>query len=153
MLNDKELFAEIVPAQAMGIELASYKTKELVLTAPLEMNSNDKGTFFAGSIYSTMVLSGWALVTMVLSDRGIMAEVVIATSTIDYTAPAKDDVESHAGLVDSDGIEKLLESIEVKGRGKILVTSELISGGVKCAAFSGTYVAKEVDSDKSMSLN
>jgi len=142
VLNDIELFAEIVPAQAMGIELASYKRKEVVLTAPLEMNSNDKGTFFAGSIYSTMVLSGWSLVTMVLSDRGIKGEVVIATSTIDYIAPAKSDVESHACLVDSDGIEKLLESIEAKGRGKILVTSELISDGEKCAVFSGTYVAR-----------
>lgn len=146
MKESDSIFAEIVPAQAMEIEVASYNKNELVLCAPLEKNSNDKGTFFAGSIYSTVVLSGWALVTMMLADRGIEAEVVIATSNIDYTAPAKNDVEAHASLVDSDGIEKLLESIEGKGRGKIVISSVLISDGNRCAIFTGTYVAKSVDS-------
>ena len=136
------MFEKIAIANLMEIKVESYGNDQIEVFAPLDKNSNDKGTFFAGSIYSTMVLSGWALVTRILKDRGIDAEVVIATSTIDYLKPAKDDVLVSASPVNSTDIEKLLSSIDKKCRGKLEVKSILNSSGEVCAEFTGLYVAK-----------
>lgn len=137
----ESLFDGIVAAQLLEIEVSSFERGRLTVCAPLSKNSNDKGTFFAGSIYSAMVLSGWGLVGLLLADQGLDVDVVIATSGIDYVKPAVGDVEACALLKDGEGIEKAILSIESKGRGKVEVVSELVSDGVVCAVFTGVYVA------------
>lgn len=136
------MFRKIAIASAMGIELVSYDARTVELSAPLSLNSNDKGTFFAGSIYSTMVLSGWALVTRLLEDKGFYADVVIATSSIDYKKPAVCDVVAKAVLSREESLSSFITTIENKGRGKIDVESVLSSNGIISATFNGLYVAR-----------
>ena len=140
----KEILAKIVPARSMKIEVSSYNVKELELCAPLTANVNDKGTGFAGSIYSTLVLSGWSLVTQYLADQGIGAQVVIASSSTEYKAPVEGDLSACARFVDTTDAQQLLVKIDERGRGKVAVESTLSSNGKVCAVFTGLYVAKSV---------
>ena len=55
------LTARIAPARALGVTVAA--TEPVTISAPLEGNLNDKGTGFAGSLFSVAALAGWALVT------------------------------------------------------------------------------------------
>ena len=138
----KDIYDKILPAASMGIKALTYDGKELTVSAPLEPNLNDKGTAFAGSIYSSLVLSGWALVTMLLRDRNIDVDVVIATSSMDYIAPVAGDLCATATVVDESDLEPFYTRIDIKGRGKLTITSGLVSNGTKCAVFTGTYFAR-----------
>ena len=44
------LFDDIAPAHVLGIKWSNYSNGQLTLTAPLDLNLNDKGTAFAGSL-------------------------------------------------------------------------------------------------------
>ena len=43
----------------MGLEVSHYDGQSLSLTAPLNLNDNDKGTAFGGSLYCAAVMAGW----------------------------------------------------------------------------------------------
>ena len=134
-------FEMIDIAGLMGIELELFEGDSVKLYAPISKNRNDKGTFFAGSIYSVMVLSGWSLVTSILNEHGYDSNVVIATSSIDYIKPAKDDVFAIASVVEGYDVAKFVNLFGTNNKGKIEIEVELSSGGVICARFIGTYAA------------
>ena len=48
-------------AAAMRIRLLSATDTEVRARLPFEGNANDKGTLFAGAIFSLLVVSGWSL--------------------------------------------------------------------------------------------
>ena len=52
------LHEEIPLTKAMGVEVNSYDGHCLVLSAPLDPNTNHKDTAFGGSLYSLAVLAG-----------------------------------------------------------------------------------------------
>lgn len=78
-IHDKIQITEL-----MGITVTAYTGRELTIEAPIATNKNDKNTAFAGSIYSTAVLCGWALISQALSDTGIEARVMVINANITY---------------------------------------------------------------------
>jgi len=140
--NIDRLFDGIVLADAMKLKVTYYSGEELELSAPLASNINDKGTGFAGSIYSAMVLSGWGLVTQWLRENNINADVMIMSSETGYSAPTESTLEARAKVRVEDGLDLLLQSISEKGRGKIEVSSTLTSNNKICASFKGIYFAR-----------
>jgi thioesterase domain-containing protein len=157
-----DLFHDIIPATTLGITVEMYDRDEcvLIVSAPLRLNQNDKGTAFAGSIYSTLVLSGWALVTQLLRDIGDLnnnIQVVVASSSTQYIAPVTSSrfqscarikqTQLNDANIDSP-IDQLIQSVRTRGKGKIEVVCELLSGddgsdGDKkcCAKFTALYAA------------
>lgn len=148
MTDDETLgriFDDTTPAASLGIRIRSYDGKVVVVNTPLDMNRNDKGTAFAGSIYSSLVLSGSALVSLLLQDRGLQAAAILVKSSTEYHAPVTDSTfQSCARLMMEDspdgGMGDLLRSIQTKGRGKINVRCEVTSGDIKCVSFHGLFV-------------
>lgn len=45
----------------MGLEVIAASDSSVSVRIPIESNLNDKGTLFAGSSYSALVLAGWTL--------------------------------------------------------------------------------------------
>ena len=45
----------------MGLEVIAANDSSVSVRIPIESNLNDKGTLFAGSSYSALVLAGWTL--------------------------------------------------------------------------------------------
>lgn len=67
------------PVNALGLELDLTPDK-LIIRAPLSANVNDKGTVFAGSIYSAAVLAGWQAVNYSMITRGVTASAAVVDS-------------------------------------------------------------------------
>jgi len=84
----RELIKRIDAVSSLGITLESADAREAVVAIPLAGNSNDKGSFFAGSLYSAMVLAGWCLAMENCAGRGGRWEVVIKDSQVSFKRPA-----------------------------------------------------------------
>lgn len=124
----------------MRITVVDYSGERLELAAPLAPNINDKGTAFAGSTASLLVLAGWGLVSLRLRDAGIKAEVVVAKSETDYKRPVRSDMHgiAEAGAARFD---RLISDLSDNPRASIQIQTKLLSAGKPCATMTAHYVA------------
>ena len=63
------LYQHIPLAVAMQVNIDAYDGQHLVISAPLAVNNNDKGTAFAGSISSLATVSGWIALMLWTKDH------------------------------------------------------------------------------------
>ena len=133
------LFCKIEPAKAMQISVVSYSSDGLELAAPLAPNINDKGTAFAGSISSMLVLAGWGLITLRLREAGIQADVMVSKSETNYQRPIRADMHSRAN-VDAEQLDQLIAELAESPRARIQIQVELFSEGTRCATLNAQYV-------------
>lgn len=83
-------------SQHFSFHLVEWRNETLSVRSPLEGNSNDKGTFFAGSQVALCTLSGWALTTLLAEEiEAENVDVVAAETKIKYLKP----LESEAKIV------------------------------------------------------
>jgi thioesterase domain-containing protein len=134
----ENLFREIVPAQALQIKPAHYADGQLTLTAPLAPNRNDKGTGFAGSIASMLMLAGWGTITLRLQEAGVDADVMVVKSEIEYSCAARAELKSTAELKPADAT-RLLEELQKKQRSRIPIEARLFSDDRLCATLTAHY--------------
>ena len=131
------LTARIAPARALGLEVAGVEP--LTIAAPLAANLNDKGTAFAGSLYSAAALAGWALLTRWCSGESIDAEVALHDSTARFVAPARAPFRAVARAPGAADLERLRRMLARSGRGRVAVSAEVSCDEVLVMRFSGAY--------------
>lgn len=88
----------IEPLKALGIELVEGSDQAVVFHIPLLGNRNDKGTLFAGSQYSGLVLAGWYLASRWAASRGLGEKVAIKDCHVRYPKAASTAVTVTATL-------------------------------------------------------
>ncbi len=132
-----DLFENILPAQALGIEVSNHWKNGIELCAPLDKNLNDKGTGFAGSLSSILTLSGWALITRELQEVGISANVMVVTSETEFTAPVTGDFTATCETTDAK-IARVLQNLQNNGRSRMTLQSEIPG----CARMTASYAIR-----------
>ncbi|PTY36969.1 hypothetical protein BGP77_06700 [Saccharospirillum sp. MSK14-1] len=83
---------QIEPLTALGIELVASETDRTEFRIPLAGNRNDKGTLFAGSQYSALVLSGWYHSGTWAEQHELGDTVAIRDCQVRYPKPATSDL-------------------------------------------------------------
>ncbi|MEZ4600667.1 MAG: YiiD C-terminal domain-containing protein [Syntrophotaleaceae bacterium] len=139
---NQRILEQIPLTGGIGLEIASYDGRELIMTAPLAPNRNDKGTGFAGSIAALATLAGWALVTLGVEERRGPAEVAICRSEIDYLRPITADFCARCRLPEEEALQDLLADLDQKGRGRLKVAVVVEQKQTQAVIFSGTYVVR-----------
>ena len=133
-IND--LISSSIPLiKAMELEVDSWESNTLTLSAPLTPNINDKGTGFGGSIYSLAVLTGWGAVMIHLKENGITGEVVIHKGDVKYIKPATGDLKASVSID-----PKSLDGLKEKSKVKIPLTIEVHAPDL-CFEFNAQFVA------------
>ena len=140
------LHDKIPLTRAMEVKVEERPDEGFALVAPLQPNINDKGTAFAGSLSALVTLAGWALLHVVLRDRGITARIAVAESTLEYREPATGTLEAACHAHMQDGIERLLQTLERKGKARIQLDGTVHSAGQLVVTFSGRYAVQVVPS-------
>ena len=128
------LFADIQPTLALGIEVSRQWKHGIELSAPLDKNRNDKGTGFAGSLSSILTLAGWALITLELEKAGMQADVMVVTSSTEYSAAVTSDFSATCETTETD-IARIFQKLKTKGRSRITLQSEIPG----CARMTASY--------------
>src|SRR5262245_49603221 len=131
---------DIPLARHIGVQVLAYDGRSLVLAAPLDANSNHKGTAFGGSLYSLAVLAGWGLLTLELDGRGIAAEIVIQSCEVDYRLPVTGDFSARALRPASAQVDRCVRMLARYGKSRIEVTSVIEREGLEAVRMRGTYV-------------
>lgn len=128
-------------AQQMGIEVEQYNGQELILTAPLGPNINDKGTAFGGSIYCVAVFSCWGMVYLKAQEHGLTdPNIVVASGDIKYLKPVDGAIRARCKLESDTTFDDFWQYYDDKGKAKIELTSQVISeSGDILGEFSGKY--------------
>ncbi len=82
----------IEPLSTLGIKLIHCDLNEAKFHLPLIKNRNDKGTLFAGSQYSALVLAGWYLASYWANEHNLGVLVAIKDSHVAYPKAALTDL-------------------------------------------------------------
>jgi thioesterase domain-containing protein len=155
MINNLELKARLdqfveghLPlGRAMGLEVSEYDGQSLSLSAPLELNDNDKGTAFGGSLYCAAVMAGWGYFYLRCLQYKLnegAPNIVISKSEIEYLAPVDANTIT-ATCSDSDPIiwDAFLSRYQERGKAKVELSATIktnINGVEKIAVkFTGTF--------------
>ncbi|WP_375191392.1 thioesterase domain-containing protein [Marinobacter sp.] len=152
-LFQKRVHDEIPLSRAMGIQLHSWDGHSLLLSAPLEPNSNHQGTGFGGSVYAAAVTTAWGVTELALWDLGLRATVVVQNGTIDYLEPVTSDFYVVCRLPGEEVPERFRKSLAKHGKGRLDLTAEVFCGqptaapeGDPVAVFQGRFVVRDVKS-------
>jgi thioesterase domain-containing protein len=131
------LMAHIAPAHALGLTIVGVEP--LTIAAPLAANLNDKGSAFAGSLYSAAALAGWALLTRWCSAESVDAEVALHASSARFLAPARAPFRATARAPAPADLEKLKRMLARAGRGRIELSVEVSCEALLVMTLSGAY--------------
>ncbi|HXZ58687.1 MAG TPA: YiiD C-terminal domain-containing protein [Steroidobacteraceae bacterium] len=131
------LTARIAPARALGVRLEALDP--VTLSAPLAANLNDKGTGFAGSLFSVAALAGWALVTRWCATESVDAEVVLQSSSARFLAPARADFRAIAHEPPAGQRDRLRRMLARSGRGRAEVAVDVKCHEALVMSFTGAY--------------
>jgi thioesterase domain-containing protein len=86
----------ILPLQPQGIRLLKATDTEVSFHVPLDPNINDKGTLFAGSQYSGLVISGWYLASQWAKSQNLGEKVAVKDCSVSYPKAALSDITATA---------------------------------------------------------
>ncbi len=130
--------------RAMGLEVSHYDQERLSLTAPLNLNDNDKQTAFGGSLYCVAVMSCWSSVYLRALREGITQPAIVVTqANIEYLAPVVDSsIVATCTAGNSEQWQEFFVRNQQGKSAKISLYSEIKSAGKTAVKFSGSYALK-----------
>jgi thioesterase domain-containing protein len=135
------LHAHIPVTRSLGAVAVRRAGASLTLAAPLAANANHVGSAFGGSMSALAILAGWSVVHLALRERGIIAQLVIQRSTIEFLSPVDGDFTATATLPGPEPLERFLATLARHRRGRVTVAATVSCGPVVAATHQGTYAA------------
>lgn len=143
------LHTKIPISKAMDIRVESLSPMELIMTLPIDVNHNHKGTVFGGSLYSGSACACYGLFLWGLREAAFATEdLVIAEGHIRYLKPVGTDARIVACWPEPSSQSEFFKSLQQKGKARIEMKAKIFSLGEQCAEFSGIFVAKDKPLDK-----
>lgn len=142
----QELLGTIPLTRAMQLRVERVGRDALLLAAPLAPNANDKGCAFGGSMASLATLACWGLVRSLLLREGMVADIYVQDSQIDYLAPVWTELCAEARLAGDADPRAFVETFRSRGRARIALVATIDTGvdsQARCAArLHARFVAK-----------
>ena len=139
----KKLHNEIPLTKLMNINIKEYNEKELITTAPLNININDKGTAFGGSLSTMTIISSWSLCWLISKELGFDSNnIVVIKNENSYKKPVTKDIVCYTQKPSQQEIATLKEKLQTKKSASIKINSIIIENNETCVEFQGYYVIK-----------
>ena len=135
------LHQEIPITKSLEIRVLSLAEDSIVVEAPLEPNRNIHQTGFAGSIYSVATLAGWSLLTSLLDNESLTADVVMASANIRYRRPLRGPLQAHCHFPDAVTVENFLDQLRKRGKARMELEIEMKDEAELYAVLNGRFAA------------
>ncbi len=145
MINElqNKLHNEIPLTKMMELKIQDYNEKELITTAPLNININDKGTAFGGSLSTMTIISAWSLCWLISKELGFNSNnIVIIKNETSFRKPVTKDIICYTKKPSFEEIKLLKQKLETKKSASIKIESAIIENNEICVEFLGYYVIK-----------
>ncbi len=140
---EEKLYTQIPLTKLMQLKLISIDENTLNTSAPLDININDKGTGFAGSLLTTCTISAWSVVYLTCEQLGFNPPIIaIVKNESTFNNPVTKDIRCKSFFPSKEQIQILKNKLDTKKSGSILIKSQIIENGKICLDFEGIYVIK-----------
>lgn len=140
---EKKLHDEIPLTKFMEIKITDYNNNYLISQAPLNININDKGTAFGGSLATMNIISSWGLCWIIQKELSFNSNnIVIIKNEHSYKKPVTKDIVCFTTKPSLEEIDKLKNKLLSKKSASIKIESKIIEDGEICVDFTGYYVIK-----------
>ena len=138
-----KLYNDIPLTKIMEIKIQNYTNQELITTASLGININDKGTAFGGSLSTITIISGWSLSWLISKELGFDSNnIVIIKNETSFRRPVTKDIVCITKKPSKEEIEIVKQKLQIKKSAYIKIQSQIIEDGEICVDFEGYYVIK-----------
>ena len=139
----EKLHNEIPLTKLMELKIKDYSNNQLITTAPLNINKNDKGTAFGGSLATITIISSWSLCWLISKELGFDSKnIVIIKNEHSYKKPITKDIICYTSKPSLEQINILKQKLETKKSASIKIKSFIIENNETCVEFEGYYVIK-----------
>jgi thioesterase domain-containing protein len=135
------LHTHIPLSRDIGVSVTSVGEEGVTLAAPLQSNLNHQSTAFGGSISALAILSGWTYLCMRLRGSTEPSRIVIQRSEVNYLQPILGEFTARCVAPTGDEWDRFWDLLQKRGKGRIVLESDVTCDGTRSAAFTGTYVA------------
>jgi thioesterase domain-containing protein len=125
----------------MGVTVAAAEAARVVLRAPFDINHNQHGTAFGGSLDALAILTGWAWVQLAVEREGLDCYVVIQRSAIAFDRPLTADLEATCEAPAPERLARFFETFRRHGRARLEMRVTVEHAGLTVARFEGAYAA------------
>ena len=143
---ERILHREVPLTAHMGVRVAGYDGRELVVHADLEPNINIHGTAFGGSLYAICAITCWGLLHLKFEEAEIAAQSVLGDGQIHYRLPVTGLIESRCRVPEGEAFGDFLARVESGSRASIQLQADVITGRGRGVTFRGRYSASLVKS-------
>ncbi len=138
-----KLYNDIPLTKIMEIKIQNYTNQELITTASLGININDKGTAFGGSLSTITIISGWSLSWLISKELGFDSNnIVIIKNETSFRRPVTKDIVCITKKPSKEEIEIVKQKLQIKKSASLKIQSQIIEDGEICVDFEGYYVIK-----------
>lgn len=131
--------AHLPLARAMGLRADYYDGQRLDLSAPLELNINDKLTAFGGSLYNVAVMACWGMVYLQCRERGLDPNIVVGHAEVDYLLPVPDARIVASCQLKPGAFDEFFSRYDAGGRARVELHSQVNCDGRPALQFKGQY--------------
>lgn len=139
----EEYFHQQIPiTRAMGARVVAHNEDELVVEAPVALNSNHLGTAFGGSINAVATLAAYGWLWVELKDTAV--HIVVAESSIRFLQPVRETIRAICPHPGRDAWKAFRVRLAEKGKAHIILGVNVREEGRAAAAFEGTFVVRKV---------
>ena len=138
---ERYLHAQIPLTQAMAISVMRVDDQSVRLRAALAPNLNHQQSAFGGSIATLAITAAWAYVHVRLRREGCASTVVIQRNSVDFLAPARNDIEAYCAAPTVSQWLRFLDVLKRKGKARIDMHAVVEAGDLLVARFEGRYIA------------
>ncbi len=145
MINklQNKLHKEIPLTKLMNIKIDSLNKTTLITSAPLDININDKGTAFGGSLSTMTIISSWSMCWLISQELGFNSKnIVVIKNENTYKKPVTKDIFCYTQKPSIEELEILNKKLQEKGSASIKIYSKIIENNEICVDFEGIYVIK-----------
>jgi thioesterase domain-containing protein len=139
-LQDK-LHTQVPMTKLMQLHIQEVSEQRLISTAPLDININDKGTAFGGSLNTMAIISSWALCYTITQKLNVQEPtIVISKNQSKFKRPVTKDLHCMAYMPSQDELTRFKDTLEKKSRASLTIYAQIIENEKVCMDFEGTYV-------------
>lgn len=136
-----KLHTQIPMTKLMGLELIQLDNHKLITKAPLDININDKGTAFGGSLSTMTIISSWCIAYLIANTLKLdETNIVIKSNETQFKRPVTKDLVCLTYMPTPTEIDELHKKIKAKKSGSIKIYSQICENEKVCVNFEGIYV-------------
>lgn len=138
---------EIPMTKLMNLSINTMDDDFFTTKAPLDININDKGSAFGGSLSSIAIISSWCLVKIISDDLGFDdCDILVIKNESTFKKQVTKDIYCKCVVPTVDEINTLKEKLQNKNSASIKINASIVQEDDICMYYEGVYVIKKKES-------